>query len=62
MLHRDYYMTRSDGVRLYRTYSDERLLIRQIETGEVYDEAVDVESSLYTYEETNIKIDKYEES
>lgn len=55
-------MTRSDGVRLYRTYSDERLLIRQIETGEVYDEAVDVESSLYTYEETNIKIDKYEES
>lgn len=42
---------------LYRTYSDKGLRIRQIETGIVYDEAVDIAESSYTYEETDIPIE-----
>ena len=49
----EYYKTRSDGVRLNRTYSDQDLMIRQIETGNVYDDAIDVEGAPYTYEETD---------
>ena len=40
------------GINLYRTYSDENKIIKQIETGNEYDEAIDVENSGYTYEET----------
>ena len=40
-----------DGRELQRTYSD-TYLIRQIETGAVYSEAVDVIPCRYTYEET----------
>ena len=54
-------MIRDDGVKLIRTYSDERFKIRQNETGIVYDEAIDVENSRYTYEETDIKIESEEE-
>ena len=61
MIKRELYKTRKDGVNLYRTYSDENYRIKQIETGNTYDEAVDVESSNYTYEETNEKIEKIEE-
>lgn len=32
--------------------------IKQIGTDEVYDEAIDVEDSIYTYEETNIPIEE----
>lgn len=42
---------------LHRTYSDKGLRIRQIETGVVYDEAVDIAESSYTYEETDIPIE-----
>lgn len=52
MVKTEFYMTRKDGVNLYRTYSDEGKLIRQVETGIVYGEAVDVEGAPYTYEET----------
>lgn len=52
MIIRDFYMTRDDGVKLYRTYSDQGLRIRQ-ETGAVYDEAIDVEDTTHTYTETN---------
>lgn len=34
-------------------YSDEGYYIRQIETGILYEDAVDVLPCLYTYEETN---------
>lgn len=51
-------MKRVDGVNLYRTYSDESYKIKQIETGNLYDEAIDIESANYTYEETEIKIEK----
>jgi hypothetical protein len=40
-----------------RHYSDENLKIRQIETGIIYDDAVDVIPCKYTYEETDIPIE-----
>ncbi len=58
MLKKEFYETRYDGVDLYRTYSDENYKIRQIQTGIVYDEAIDVEDSGYTYEETDEKIEE----
>ena len=57
MIIKECYKKRSDGVNLYRTYSDSRLMIRQVETGDVYAEAIDVENAAYTYEETGMSID-----
>ena len=54
MIKREEYMTRSDGVKLIRTYSDAGFQIRQDQTGIVYSEAIDVENSGYTYTETDI--------
>ena len=59
MIIREYFETRSDGVRLYRTYSDKNLYIRKVGTDEVYSEAVDVEDAPYTYEETNKEIEEF---
>lgn len=42
---------------LYRTYSDEGYYIKQIETGNIYEEAVDIETENFTYEETEEKIE-----
>lgn len=39
-----------------RCYSDANLMIKQIETGRVYEDAVDVKPLRYTYEETDIPI------
>lgn len=61
MIKREYYDTRKDGVKLYITYSDEEYMIRQIQTGNIYETAIDVENAPYTYEETDIKIEKEEE-
>lgn len=60
MIQRDYYTRRRDGVVLYRSYSDEGYFIRQVETGNVYEEAIDVEDAPYTYEETDKLIPKEE--
>ena len=49
-----------DGKRV-RHYSDEGFKIRQIETGIVYDDAVDVVPCRYTYEETDVPIEDYGE-
>ena len=57
MIQREFYKKRSDGINLYRTYSDNNLMIRQVETGNVYAEAIDVENAAYTYEETAMSID-----
>ena len=46
---------------MYRTYSDEGYKIRQVETDIIYDEAIDIESKHYTYEETDIPIEEEEE-
>ena len=60
MLRKEFYRTREDGVNLYRTYSDENFMIRQNETGDLYDEAIDVENTPYTYTETDIPIEEEE--
>lgn len=61
MVIREFYMQRKDGVNLYRSYSNEGYKIKQVETGLIYDEAIDVENAPYTYEETNEKIEVIEE-
>lgn len=55
---REFYETREDGVNLYRTYSDQGFMLRQIETNILYGESIDVEDAPYTYKETNILIEK----
>lgn len=56
MIVKEFYKERKDGIRLYRTYSNKGYKIRQEETGIIYDEAIDVENSNYTYIETEEKI------
>ena len=56
MIIKEFYKKRSDGINLYRTYSDSKLMIKQVETGDVYAEAIDVENAAYTYEETGMSI------
>lgn len=51
MIKRKLFMKRADGVNLYLTYSDENLYIIQLDTGIIYESAVDVENSSHTYEE-----------
>ena len=57
MIQREFYKQRKDGVKLYRTYSDAGMMIRQNETGVKYAEAIDVEDAAYTYTETEIQIE-----
>lgn len=59
---REFYMTRADGVNLFKTYSDEGMLILQNETGIEYGEAIDVEDAPYTYTETDKPIESDPES
>ena len=58
MIVKEFYETRFDGVNLYRTYSNIEHYIRQVETGNVYIEAIDIESAIFTYEETDEIIEK----
>ena len=51
MIVKDYYKTRADGVKLYRYHSDRGRQIEQSGTAYLYDEAIDPESSTYTYTE-----------
>ena len=57
MIKRELYMTREDGVNLFVTKSTEGLKIRKLGTNEVYEEAVDIETAGYLYEETDIPIE-----
>lgn len=56
MIITEFYITREDGVNLYRTYSDAGLYIRQEQTDAEYAEAIDVEGSGMTYVETDSPI------
>jgi len=60
MIVKEFFKTRNDGVKLYRTYSNEGFKIKQIETDTIYDEAIDIETSNYTYEETEELIEQEE--
>ena len=57
MITKEFYKQRNDGVNLYITKSTEGFKIRKVGTDEIYDEAVDVETSNYQYEETNLRIE-----
>ena len=60
MVKTEYFKTRTDGVKLFRTYSDNnKKLIRN--DGVVYDEAVDVEGIGYTYTESDEDIEVIED-
>lgn len=61
MLIRELYDTREDGVKLYRTYSDENYFIRKIGTNQFYEDALDIENAPFEYVETNEKILSAEE-
>ena len=56
MIIKEFYRTRTDGVNLYRTYSDADFMVRKVGTEEIYSEAIDIELAPYEYEETDRKI------
>lgn len=54
---KEFYRTRTDGVNLYRTYSDNgKMLVRN--DGEEFSEAIDVEGAPYSYTESDKDIPK----
>ena len=54
MIIQEYYTTRSDGVRLIRTYSNRGFMIER--DGVMYDEAIDPEDLHREYTETDTPI------
>ena len=57
MIKVEFLKTRSDGVKLYKTYSDNGVFIKNKNTDELYDEAIAIEDSNNKYEETDINIE-----
>ena len=62
MIVTEYYMTRKDGLRLYKRYSDKNVMIQKNGTEEIYDIAIDVENAPVFYVETDIPIPVYDEN
>ena len=60
MIKREFYKERNDGVKLYKTYSDENYRLQKVGTDEIYDKAIDVENASFEYEETTEKIETEE--
>ena len=58
MIKKELYKIRDDSVTLYKTFSTKNHRIMQIETNEIFDEAIDVENALYTYKETDEMIEE----
>lgn len=54
MIVTEYFDTRRDGVKLYRTYSDQNFYIER--DGVMYEEAIDPENSERVYNETTVPI------
>lgn len=52
MIVKEFYRTRTDGVNLYRSFSDQSLMIQKVGTDEIYSEAIDIEGAPYEYIET----------
>ena len=61
MIKKEYYCTREDGVKLYRTYSTDGFMMAKVGTDEVYEEAIDVEGSTFEYEEIEYNNSEHEE-
>lgn len=53
----EFYSTRTDGVNLFRTYSDANKYIRKVGTDEEYSEAIDIEGAPYEYVETDKEVE-----
>lgn len=54
MIRQEFYKVREDNVQLYKTYSDNATkYIKQVETGRIYKEAIDVYPIRYTYIEVD---------
>lgn len=53
MIIKEYVLTRSDGVKIYKRYSDENKWLIQNETGLLFESAEDIEPCKYTYSEGN---------
>jgi hypothetical protein len=58
MIIKELFKTRKDGVNLYKSYSDENVKLKQVETGVLYDSPIDVEEANFTYEETDVPIEE----
>ena len=56
MIITEFYRTRNDGVRLFKTFSNKNKYIRKVGTNKEYEEAIDVENSGFEYEETDKEI------
>jgi hypothetical protein len=61
MITKEFYRTREDGVNLFITKSDKGLKVRKVGTDEIYDDAIDVETAGFQYEETDIPVDTEEQ-
>jgi len=57
-IQKEFLRTRSDGVKLFRTYSDADKFIVQTETGAILREAVDIETATFNYSESDEAIPK----
>ena len=57
MIVRELLIVNEDGTKLYKTYSDNKKKILQVDTGIVYDEAIDIDIATYTYVETDKEIE-----
>ena len=57
MVIKEFYRIREDGVNLNRVYSNNGFYLQQVETGIIYDEAIDIEDVNYTYIETDTPIE-----
>jgi hypothetical protein len=67
MIKTNSFIEREDGTKLYKTYFDnEKINLLQNETNIIYNEAIDIENSEYTYSEVekskeeNVKSNKGE--
>ena len=61
MIQKEMFAVREDGVNLWRTYSDQGMMIKKTGSEETYIEAVDIDDSGFVYSETDIPIDSGEE-
>ena len=62
MIIKEFYIQREDGINLIRTFSDEDFKIQKVGTLEIYEEAIDVENSVFDYIETAEKVEPVERS
>lgn len=57
MIESKFFLSREDGVKLYRKVSTENVMIRETGTDHLYSEAIDPENVIRQYEETDIPIE-----